>query len=281
MKNQNCNSSHFPGGPVGAHFYHASGFPVGVYRPFLDKLSTRLSIDALHLRPTWDQPGIIPKDRSWEIYASDLINFIEATYQKPIIAIGHSLGASSTVLAARKRPDLFKALVLVESTQVSKVTSTLIRLAPKQLLKHFNPARNSIKKKARWSSREEFYSEYRSNRAYKRVDDQSLAYFKEHSVRELKSGGVELVYPTSWETVSYMGPPHLMDTLCRLEVPMVAVRGKPSVFLSEASWEKWKKESSGTIFKEDLNFGHLFPLEAPQICADLVIEGLEQLNLLN
>jgi hypothetical protein len=35
------------------------------------------------------------------------------------------------------------------------------------------------------------------------------------------------------------------------------------------------------VFKEDLNFGHLFPLEAPQICADLVIEGLEQLNLLN
>jgi pimeloyl-ACP methyl ester carboxylesterase len=280
MKIRKCDFSQFAGGPVGAHFYHASGFPVGVYKPFLDRLSPHLSIDALHLRPTWEQPGLIPKDRSWEIYANDLIHFIEATYQQPIIAIGHSLGASSTVLAARKRPDLFKALVLVESTQVPKVTSRLIRFAPQQLLKHFNPARNSIKKKTHWSSREEFISEYRANRAYKRIDDRSLAYFKEHAVRESKGGGVELVYPTSWETVSYMGPPYLMDTLCKLTVPMVAVRGKPSVFLSEDSWRKWKNESPGTVFKEDLNYGHLFPIEAPQICADLVIEGLKELQLL-
>lgn len=280
LKNQNNNFSQFAGGNVDAHFYHASGFPVGVYHPFLERLSKKLNINALHLRPTWTQPGPIPKDRSWEIYANDLIEFIETTYQHPIIAIGHSLGASSTVLAARKRPDLFKALVLIESTQVPKLTSRLIRLAPKRLLMNFNPARNSIKKKSRWSSREDFISEYRKNRAYKRIDDQSLDYFKAHAVRDAEAGGVELVYPTAWETISYMGPPFLMDTLCKLDVPMVAVRGKPSVFLSDESWRKWQKNSPGTVFKENLNYGHLFPIEAPEICANLVIEGLEELNLL-
>ena len=280
MEDRNCNFSKFGSGAVAAHFYHASGFPVGVYTPFLDRLSPHLSIDALHLRPTWEQPGPIPNDRSWNIYANDLINFIETSFQEPIIAIGHSLGASSTVLAALKRPDLFKALVLVESTQVPKVTSSLIRLAPKQLLKYFDPAKSAIKKKTNWSSKEEFISEYRAHRAYKRIDDQSLAYFKAHAVKESKSGGVELVYPTDWESVSYMGPPFLMDILCKLKVPMVAVRGKPSVFLSEDSWKKWKKDSPGTVFKENLNYGHLFPIEAPQICADLVIEGLSELKLL-
>jgi pimeloyl-ACP methyl ester carboxylesterase len=280
LKNQDINFSQFPGGNVDAHFYHASGLPVGVYLPFLEILSRKLNVKALHLRPTWPKPGPIPKDRSWEIYADDLINFIEAAYQRPIIAIGHSLGASSTVLAASKRPDLFKALVLVESTQVPKVTSTLIRLAPKRLLINFNPARDSIKKKSRWSSREEFVSEYRENRVYKRVDDQSFDYFKAHMVRDAVGGGVELVYPTAWETISYMGPPFLMDTLCKLDVPIVAVRGKPSVFLSEDSWRRWQKESPSTVFKENLNYGHLFPIEAPEICANLVIEGLEELNLL-
>jgi pimeloyl-ACP methyl ester carboxylesterase len=281
MKDQNCNFSTFGKGSLAAHFYHASGFPVGVYTPFLDRLAQQLSIKALHLRPTWKQPGAIPADRSWNIYADDLIQFVEATYSNPIVAIGHSLGAASTVLAAVKRPDLFKALVLIETTQVPKITSKLIRLAPRQVLKHLNPARNSLKKKTNWANKDEFFSEYRSNRAYKRIDDQSLAYFKEHALRESLHGGVELVYPTEWEALSYMGPPFLMDVLCKLEVPIVAVRGKPSVFLSEDSWQKWKHNSPATVFKENLNFGHLLPIEAPQVCADLVIEGLNKLELLN
>ncbi len=281
MKDHNQYVSNFGGGSVAAHFYHASGFPVGVYTPFLRCLANQLSIDALHLRPTWDQPGPLPKNRSWNLYADDLIHFMEANYKEPIIAIGHSLGASSTVLAALKRPDLFKALVLVESTQVPKWTSKLIGMAPVQLLKHFNPARNSIKKKSAWPTKEEFLADYRANRAYKRIDDTGLKYFAEHSIKPSKEGGVELVYPSAWETISYMGPPFLMDTLCSLKVPMVAVRGKPSVFLSEESWQKWKKESPTTVFKENLNYGHLFPIEAPQHCADLVIEGLRELGLLS
>lgn len=40
------------------HFYHANGYPPGVYAPLLERLATRFEVDALALRAMW--PGIAP-----------------------------------------------------------------------------------------------------------------------------------------------------------------------------------------------------------------------------
>ncbi len=280
MDYNNIVSSYGSTNHCNAHFYPASGFPVDSYQPFLTKLAEKLHISSLHLRPTWQNSGKLPKNRSWQLYADDLINYLEATIDEPIIAIGHSLGSSSTVMATIKRPDLFKALVLIESTQVPKLTSKLIKLAPKKLLKHFNPAKNCHLKQDTFHSKDEFYNIYRSNRAYKRISDENLQIFAEHALQKNSNGTFSLVYKKDWETISYMAPPFIMEDLCKIDIPTVAVRGKPSVFLSEDSWKLWQQKRPKVIFKENLAYGHLFPLEAPETCATLVLEGLEELGLL-
>lgn len=46
-------------------------------------------------------------------FADDLIQVVEAASLGPVVFIGHSVGATIGVIAANRRPDLFRALVLV------------------------------------------------------------------------------------------------------------------------------------------------------------------------
>ena len=153
---RNAIWKHFNGDGEAAHFYHANGFPLGVYSPLLSKLSQKFKLSALGWRATWPGMGPPPKRRDWQLYADDLIAFIEHHCQAPIIGIGHSMGATCTILAAEKRPDLFKTLVLIEPAMVSRSLAKLIRLMPKALMNIFEPAKSTLKKPDFWPSREAF-----------------------------------------------------------------------------------------------------------------------------
>lgn len=94
-----------------AHFYAANGYPVQVYEPLMKLLADKFQLEALHNRAQWPNIGQ-PKDTvRWQTYANDLIHFLDSRQQAkdigPVIGIGHSMGATSTIFAAAKRPDLF------------------------------------------------------------------------------------------------------------------------------------------------------------------------------
>jgi len=94
-----------------AHFYAANGYPVQVYEPLMKLLSERFQLEALHNRAQWPNIGQPKKNISWQTYANDLIHFLDRRQQTGIVGIGHSMGATSTIFAAAKRPDLFSQLI--------------------------------------------------------------------------------------------------------------------------------------------------------------------------
>jgi len=57
---KNAVWEHFKGSGDQAHFYHANGFPLGVYEPLLSRLARKFKLSALHLRPTWPNIGHPP-----------------------------------------------------------------------------------------------------------------------------------------------------------------------------------------------------------------------------
>src|SRR5690606_31917969 len=99
-------------GPL-LHFAHANAYPPGVYRQFLTELSADFHVLAMDQRPLW--PGEQPEQlHSWHPLADDLVDFLEARGAGEIIGVGHSLGAVITMVAAIRRPVLFRRLVLVD-----------------------------------------------------------------------------------------------------------------------------------------------------------------------
>jgi len=268
----------FNGNGEQAHFYHATGFHIEVYSPLLSKLKQRFKISALGLRATWPGIDLPPKRRDWYLYADDLIAFIEQKYQSPIIGIGHSIGATCTILAAEKRPDLFRKLVLIEPAMISRGLAKLVRIMPKAIMNYVEPAKSTLKKPDIWHSREEFLDHCKSIGIYKRFDDEVFQALKQHGVTETQDGRFQLAFPKIWEAHIYSQPPNVMNNLERLNMPCLAIRGKPSVSFSEALWQEWQNRCSGTVFKQNHTYGHLFPLESPSECYKLIARGLSEIS---
>jgi pimeloyl-ACP methyl ester carboxylesterase len=95
------------------HFSHANGFHPQSYRKLLDLLSSDYKIlTSLH-RPLWSSETEIEEVSSWHVLADDMIQFLESNTNDKVYGVGHSLGAVVTLLAAVKRPDLFKSVFLL------------------------------------------------------------------------------------------------------------------------------------------------------------------------
>lgn len=263
---------------VPAHFYDANGFPLGVYAPLLVKLSEPFNLNALELRPTWPDAGLPPKRRDWQLYADDLILHIEQHCRTPIVGIGHSMGATSTILAAHKRPDLFKALILIEPAMVSLPIAWFAKLMPKSLMNLTAPAKNTLKKRDVWESREHFLEYCKISKLYKRFDDDAFTALAQFGVYQNHDGQFTLKFPKRWEAHNYTQPPNVLSILRQIKLPCVAIRGKPSVFFSEATWQRWQQLTPDTVFLEDQRYGHLLPLEDPTVCFGLILQGLNELN---
>jgi len=261
-----------------AHFCGANGFPVGVYEPLLRSLGHRLQISGLEMRATWPDVGPPPRSLRWDAYADDLIAFLDAQSSGPVIGVGHSIGAAATIYAAEKRPDLFKALVLIEPATVSRAIAALLAVVPFSLMRLSEPAKSTLSKPSCWPSRNEFVDACRVSRQFKRLSDEALQALASHAVKESGSGEVELVFSAEWEAHNYCCPPNIMPNLQSLRVPCIALRGKPSVFFTDSLWQKWQRLCPDTRFEELPDYGHLLPLEAPRECASVILDALAELD---
>lgn len=256
---------------IPAHFYGANGFPLGAYQEFLKYLSPTYQLNCLSLRPCWPGIGSPQKQTNWEIYADDLIEFVEQQYDEPIVAIGHSQGATSSLIAASKRPDLFQSLILIEPASVSPWINFLLKTLPYAYKKTRAPINVASTKQSIWPSREAFLESYRSNRAYRRISDKVLADFADYGLTQQNDGAFKLVFSPQWEASNYARAPYLGKYLKKVNIPMKVIGGKPSLFFSQSIRDNWGKMTDDATLLVDLNFGHLFPLEGPEKCADLVL----------
>ncbi|MBN2237280.1 MAG: alpha/beta hydrolase [Bacteroidales bacterium] len=255
---------------IDAIFYSANGFPLGAYSEFIKQLTTKYKVTCLSPRACWPQIGNPPLQTNWEIYADDLIAFTERQFQVPIAVIGHSQGATAAIIAASKRPDLFKSLIVIEPASVCTSLSYVVKYTPYFIKKHFQPFKSAIKKQDVWPSREDFYRFHRNHRAYRRFPDNVLKDYTEYGLKPLENGNFKLSFSPKWEASNYALAPSIWKYLKKVTLPIHVIAGKPSLFFSSEIRLKWRKVSANSFFTIDPQFGHLFPLEAPEICADLI-----------
>lgn len=256
------------------HFYHANGFSSGVYLPLLERLSDSYRVSALDMRPTWGGAASPPRSRSWMPYADDLIAYLEAEHKEPVIGVGHSMAAIATVYAAEKRPDLFKALVIIEPAMITPVQNVIANLLPKAIMNRVEPAKTTLAKRDIWPDRGAFKADCRTNKAFRRFTEEALDAMVAHGVKERPDGQVELAFPKKWEAHNYTAPPAAMKNLLRIKHPCAAIFGRPSIFFSKAMVESWQARRPDLIVRHDQRYGHLFPIEAPKDCFALLQEVL-------
>lgn len=266
------------------HFSHPNAYTPGSFRGFLAPLTAHFHVLAAHHRPLWhlspghgaaDAPeGFI--DWTWDAIADDLLRFLDEQKLEQIIGVGHSLGAVATMMAARKEPQRFRALVLIEPVFLPPHVLQAIRAHPKLAAERpFVLA--ALRRRDRWPSRADAFARFREKPVFARWSDEALwEYVNDGLHADPATGEIVLSYPREWEARFYARPPtNVWDELPALGHPTLAIRATESDTLYPDAWALWQTLQPSATFVEMDGVGHMLTAEAPEDVAGVVIHWLE------
>jgi pimeloyl-ACP methyl ester carboxylesterase len=102
--------------PVDIVFSHANGFNARTYRTILGPLGENLRVLALDLRGhgATTLPTVIEGRQGWMEFRDDLLALLAAACEGPVVLGGHSMGGTSSLLAAAHEPERVRALALFD-----------------------------------------------------------------------------------------------------------------------------------------------------------------------
>jgi len=297
----------FGGAGPPLHFAHANGFPPAAYRRFLAPLAARHQVVAIRQRPLW--PGARWEDFSdWRVLGDDLARLLDGLGARGVVGVGHSLGGVATLYAAAARPDLFRALVLIEPVFLEPARLEQLHRGDFGPVERIPIVQAALQRRERWPDRRAAFDHWRPKPVFARLSDAALWDYVEAAVGTIHRArheagdpggtaagdpgedpgtptpdegtvaagpGVGLVYPRQWEARIYATPPaDVWDLLPRVAQPTLALRGAETDTITPAAWAMWRRLQPGATFVELPGVGHLLPMEAPGRVAEAVLEFL-------
>ncbi len=265
------------------HFLHANGICPGTYAPFLERLTENHHIFASDVRGQGDSS--LPLERPvkhWELFTGDLVEMIEGKMEKPVIGIGHSLGAVVTYMAAAKHPELFSAIVLIDPVFLPakiRITGSLLRKLG--LIKHIPIAKEARRRKSVFESEEEARRRFSNGRGMFRTwEREFIDSYLECALRERSSGEAVLKCDPELEAEIYEAfPSRIFRYAGRINCPVLAIRGERSDAFPEVSLLKLKRVLKECSIATIRGAGHFVPMEKPDRCSKTVGDFLRELNL--
>lgn len=258
-------------------FLHANGYPAGVYRAFLGLLATRFTVDVIDTIGTEAQhrPG-----HGWRRMRAQVIDCIEALPAGPLVLVGHSMGGYLAAMAAARLPHRVAQVVLIDSPMVLGWRATLVSAAKATgLTWKLGPAPVAARRRNHWGSREEARAHLGGKDFVQRWAPGVLDDFIRAALHEHPGGGVTLAIPRETERDVYATIAH-RDAL--RAVRRLRARGTPVGFVTGRHSEETRlagREQNRRFWGRDwveLPTGHLVPMEAPEACAQAVLEMIER-----
>ncbi|WP_434626920.1 alpha/beta fold hydrolase [Chromobacterium sp. CV08] len=256
------------------HFAHANSFPASVYRKLLSRLGEHHQVGFLD---TIGHDPAYPVTDCWPHLVDESIAHIEGHYAGPVVGVGHSLGGFLMFYAALKRPDLFRAIVILDSPLMGPSRSLGIWLAKRLgFIQRVTPGGNSLKRRDNWASAAMARDYFARKAMFARFDPDCLDDYAELGTQEDGRGGRRLKFRPRVEHDIYATLPHDFPRhRGRLKVPAAVIAGEESDVLGEADIRFMRRHFGLRV--EFHPGSHLFPLERPLQAAEHILELLERL----
>ena len=262
-----------PKRPVDLIFCHANGFNAATYRSILAPLASSLRILAPDLRghgaTTLPTTGLARK--GWQDIRDDLVCLLDSLDGPPVVMAGHSMGATSAILAAAEHPVQVSQVVALDPVIWKRWMVAALRMPLlSRLPGHIPLVKGALRRRARFDSREQALAAYRNRGAFKGWSDIMLIDYLSSGLVE-DGGGFALSCPPEWEASNYSVQGH---------DPWKAMRdsGRPIRIL--------KAETHSTCAVEALPRGlplvtvetvqggtHFFPMLRPDIARDALFDA--------
>ncbi len=250
-------------GPI-LHLAHANSFHPGTYIELIEMLKQHFSVYSILFRPFHKQskPDHL---HNWDVLRDDLIRSFDEMKWKNVIGVGHSLGSTVTMMAAIQRPDLFSKLVIIEPPCVNPMFFPILNITPYFLAKHLvPPSRVALKRRHKWTSKEEAYDLFRRKRVFKHWSDETLRAYVKHGLSPDDHGTYRLTYSKYWESKIYCTIENPYKLFKDISHESLCIRGEKSDVINGKNWGKWKQLQSDATFENVKDAGHHVPLERPK-----------------
>jgi pimeloyl-ACP methyl ester carboxylesterase len=262
------------------HFLHANGFCAGTYSPFIKHLVDDFHIFASDIRGHGgsDQPNI-ERIRSWTVFAQDLKTLIEQTMVPPIIAMGHSLGAVTTYIAAAKYPHLFSSIVLIDP--VILPYRLLWRIAAVKMLglrDKLPLARTARRRRRIFQGKKQALKLFAAGRGiFKKWSKEFVQAYLECGLLEKDSETAVLKCDPELEAQIFESVPvGVWRYAKKISCPVLAIRGA----LSDTFYADSAQRLNGRISDFEVvtipGSGHFIPMEKPEECAQVIRDFLDR-----
>jgi pimeloyl-ACP methyl ester carboxylesterase len=201
-----------------------------------------------------------PVSEGWPHLVAELIDRVAASYRRPVIAAGHSLGGFLTLRAAVRRPELFRAVIVMDSPIPKRWSGTALQMVKRfGLVDRVTPAGATRGRRSHWASVDEAIEHFRGKRNFRHFDPDCLRDYVTLGM-ERHGRGVRLAFDPEIEYRIYRTIPHdLVRDLPALAVPAGFVFGEESSEMRRPGLVDVRRH----FRVARVPGGHLFPFERP------------------
>jgi pimeloyl-ACP methyl ester carboxylesterase len=188
------------------------------------------------------------------------------------------MGGMLSLMAAKARPDLVRAVVLLDAPVVAGWRAALVGMARNTKLGDmFSPARSSFKRRKFWPNAEAVYEHFASKDIFAKWAPGVLRDYVEQGFVP-HSEGMTLRFTRETETAVYRGLPDHVGALVKSDFPV------PVGFIGGVDSEECRRAGLnatrrlvGKHFRQVAG-GHLFPMEVPGIAAATIHELIQSMT---
>ncbi|MFT5135891.1 MAG: pimeloyl-ACP methyl ester carboxylesterase [Arenicella sp.] len=259
------------------HFSPANGLPVASYTGLFECFDEKYHVSGMDFRGSWPDQALPARSFTWQHHADDLISAIEKKHTQPIIGMGHSLGATVTLLAAVKRPELFSKIIAIEPATIPSANLAIFyKHLPQWLVFKLVPfIRKTHDRQRIWSSPQAFYDKYRTHPTYRLFTDRALKDYAQYGLKQRPGGDFELAHDPTWESFNFRRAEYLWDILEKCRLPTLVLRAEHSYLYSQLQFDQRNTKLAANIQPQTIpGAHHLVSHELPDLVADQILNWL-------
>lgn len=248
------------------HWAHATGFSALTYRPLLSTLVERVNVLAWDMRGHGlsNGSGIAASFKGWETYYRDMIALLDEC-PEPIWLAGHSIGATCSLVAACRRPEKVRGLLLCEPVILdlrSRLGLRLMRALGRA--DRVGLAKGAARRRATFGSRKEAFENYRARSAFRSWADEWLQAYVDAGFTLRGDEGVTLACSPQWESLTFQhteSSPWKRIRPLPFEVRILA--GTQSSTFPQSEHRRFQNCIPGSKIFSVGNASHFLPMERP------------------
>ena len=256
------------------HWAHATGFHGRLYHPLLDELATDVNVLAWDMRGHGASVGAanLSTFRGWETYYRDLIALLECL-DEPVWLAGHSIGATTSIMAAARRPDKVLGLILAEPVIMDPVQG--LKLWGAKLLRQshrLSLAAGAARRRRVFDSHAAALDNYRGRGGFKTWPEAWLNAYVQHAFVP-QGDQVQLACAPEWESTTFAHTEHNpWPGIRQLRCPVIALAAERGSTFSPKAQKRLKALLPSADVRVLEGTTHFLPMEQKDIVRDAILQ---------